>query len=92
MRKIERSTQFKKDYKKAAKSIDPSELDSRLKYIFNYLVLDRQLPARFRDHQFKANWRNHRDCHVFPDLVLIYQLKGSILLLVWLGSHSELCL
>ena len=83
MRKIERSTQFKKDYKKATKSIDPSELDSRLKYIFNHLVSDRQL---------KANWRNYRDCHVFPDLVLIYQLKGSILLLVWLGSHSELCL
>ena len=83
MRTIERSTQFKKDYKKAAKSTDPSELDSRLKYIFNHLVSDRQL---------KANWRNHRDCHVFPDFVLIYQLKGSILLLVRLGSHSELCL
>ena len=83
MRTIERSTQFKKDYKKATKSIDPSELDSRLKYIFNHLVSDRQL---------KANWRNHRDCHVFPDLVLIYQLKGSILLLVRVGSHSEICL
>ena len=89
---IEHSTQFKKDYKKAAKSTDPSELDSRLKYILNHLVSDRKLPGRFRDHQLKENWRDHRDCHVFPDLVLIYQLKGgSILRLVRPGSHSELC-
>ena len=47
MRTIERSTQFKKDYKKAAKSTDPSELDSRLKYIFNHLVSDRQLHHDF---------------------------------------------
>ena len=93
MRSIERSAQFKKDYKKASKSNHSSELDSRLIEVIGYLVLDCQLPPRYRDHQLKADWKGCRDCHVFPDLVLIYQLKAdSILRLVRLGSHSELSL
>ena len=93
MRSIERSTQFKKDYKKASKSINSSELDSRLAEVIGCLMLDCQLPPRFRDHQLKADWKGCRDCHIFPDLVLIYQLKAdSILRLVRLGSHSELSL
>jgi mRNA-degrading endonuclease YafQ of YafQ-DinJ toxin-antitoxin module len=42
MRSIERSTQFKRDYKKASKSIHFSELDSRLTEVIGYLVLDCQ--------------------------------------------------
>ena len=93
MRSIERSTQFKKDYKKASKSNHSSELDSRLIEVIGYLVLDFQPPPRYRDHQLKADWKGYRDCRIFPDLVLIYQLKAdSILRLVRLGSHSELSL
>ena len=93
MRSIERSTQFKRDYKKASKSIHFSELDSRLTEVIGYLVLDCQPPPRFRDHQLKADWKGYRDYHVFPDLILIYQLKADcILRLARLGSHSELSL
>ena len=45
------------------------------------LALDRQPPARFRDHQLKTDWKGYRDCHVFPYLVLIYQLKADSRLL-----------
>jgi mRNA interferase YafQ len=39
----------------------------------------------------KGDWQDHRDCHVKPDLVLIYRLTNDdILQLVRLGSHSEL--
>jgi hypothetical protein len=51
MRSIERSTQFKKDYKKASKSIHSSELDSRLTEVIGCLVQDYQPPPRYRDHQ-----------------------------------------
>jgi mRNA interferase YafQ len=38
-----------------------------------------------------GNWQNHRDCHIKPNLVLIYQKPNdSTLRLVRLGSHSEL--
>ena len=93
MRTIERSTQFKKDYKNESKSIHSSELDSRLSEVIDCLVLDRQPPPRFRDHQLKADWKGYRDYHVSPDLVLIYQLKADcILRLARLDSHSELSL
>lgn len=93
MRTIEKSTLFKKDYRKAAKSINRLELDERLGFVVSCLLADQRLPERFKDHALKANWRGHRDCHVFPDLVLIYRLQGdSVLRLVRLGSHSDLSL
>ena len=96
MRTIERSTQFKKDYKKYSKVIYKSELDARLREVLGHLLADEPLPIRFRDHQLRANWKGYRDCHVFPDLVLIDQLQGGevvrLVRLVRLGSHSELSL
>ena len=77
MRTIERSIQFKKDYKKYFKSVYGSELDARLKEVIGHLLADQPLPIKFRDHQLRANWKGYRDCHVFPDLVLIYQLWAS---------------
>ncbi|WLV67219.1 type II toxin-antitoxin system YafQ family toxin [Pseudomonas aeruginosa] len=46
---------------------------------------------RHRDHALTGDWKDHRDCHVKPDLVLIYQKPDAdTLRLVRLGSHSEL--
>ena len=43
------------------------------------------------DHALSGEWGDHRDCHVKPDLVLIYQKSGAdTLRLVRLGSHAEL--
>ena len=43
------------------------------------------------DHALTGDWKDYRDCHVKPDLVLIYQKPDSATLrLVRLGSHSEL--
>ena len=49
------------------------------------------LPPRFRDHPLSGAWDDCRDCHVRPDLILIYRRVGDdVLQLVRLGSHSEL--
>jgi len=54
-------------------------------------VGDTTLPRRHFDHPLSGNWNDHRDCHVRPDLVLIYRKPDSERLeLVRLGSHSEL--
>ncbi|WP_243405510.1 type II toxin-antitoxin system YafQ family toxin [Solimicrobium silvestre] len=48
---------------------------------------------RYRDHPLTGEWKDHRDCHIKPDLVLIYQkTDDSIMRLVRIGSHSELSL
>jgi mRNA interferase YafQ len=54
------------------------------------------LPEKYRDHALVSNWVGHRDCHIKPDLVLIYKKteEGELLILklVRLGSHSELAI
>ena len=55
------------------------------------LAVDDALPERMRDHALGGQWKDFRDCHVRPDLVLIYCKSGDDLLsLARLGSHSEL--
>jgi mRNA interferase YafQ len=57
------------------------------------LVTDSPLPEKFRDHPLTGEWTDHRDCHIKPDLVLIYRIPNADSLeLVRLGSHSELSL
>ena len=55
------------------------------------LIVDLKLPEQMRDHSLVGNWKDHRDCHIKPDLVLIYRkTEPDILELVRLGSHNEL--
>ena len=67
------------------------KLDSMLAEAIAFLAADKPLPARFRDHALLGQWRDTRDCHIRPDLVLIYRKPDDKTLeLVRLGSHSEL--
>jgi mRNA interferase YafQ len=51
---------------------------------------DGELQARYKDHAL-VNTNGHRDCHIRPDLVLIYRRPDDESLeLMRLGSHSEL--
>ncbi len=59
--------------------------------VLDRFVADDPLPPRHRNHALTGQWGDHRDCHMEPDLVLIYRLQGlDTLTLVRLGSHSEL--
>jgi mRNA interferase YafQ len=43
------------------------------------------------DHALSGDRENHRECHIWPDLLLIYsKTSPDVLRLVRLGSHSEL--
>ncbi|MCK6441272.1 type II toxin-antitoxin system YafQ family toxin [Elstera cyanobacteriorum] len=91
MRTIERSGRFKRDYKREAKGQYRLILDQELRIVLTALVQDLPLPDRYRDHPMVGAWKDHRDCHLRPDLVLIYRkVDADILQLVRLGSHSDL--
>jgi mRNA interferase YafQ len=93
MRTIERTTQFKKDFKREAKGQHRATLAQDLVSIVNALAEDQPLAERHRDHALAGEWKDHRDCHIRPDLVLIYRkLNAARLQLVRLGSHAELSL
>lgn len=88
-REIVWTTQFKKDYKLAMKRY--SDI-SRLDDIIRALSRGETLPQKYRDHALTGNWNGHRECHVLPDLLLIYRLDGDVLVLtlVRTGTHSGL--
>lgn len=93
MRTIERTGLFKKDFKRELKGPHRAELEPGGLFvrIVTALAFDEPLAAKHRDHALTGNWRDHRDCHVKPDLVLIYRKPDAdILQLVRIGSHSEL--
>lgn len=91
MRTIERTAQFKRDYKREAKGRHRDVLDSLLKEVLMHLVHRKRLLIKYRDHALSGPWEDHRNCHLRPDLVLIYRLADDdTLQLVRLGSHSEL--
>jgi mRNA interferase YafQ len=59
--------------------------------VLKQLTIDSALPERHRDHPLTGDWKDHRDCHVKPDLVLIYRKPDDeVLQLIRLGSHAEL--
>jgi mRNA interferase YafQ len=59
--------------------------------VVEMLAEDRPLPRNNSDHPLTGEWKDHRDCHIRPDLVLIYRKPDDASLeLVRLGSHSEL--
>lgn len=91
MRTIEWTGQFKRDYKRESKGQHRATLDADLMPVFTALACDLLLDPRHRDHALTGDWKDHRDCHVKPDLVLIYRKPNDgVLQLVRLGSHSEL--
>lgn len=93
MRKIDLTTQFKRDYKKELKGKHKKYLDNNFEKLLEILANDEPIPLKHRDHALAGNWKDFRDCHLKPDLVLIYKkTEDNSLILVRLGSHSELSL
>ena len=91
MRTIKRTSRFKKDYKRETRGKHRATLDPDLLTVVSLLAADAPLPQNLRDHPLTGEWADHRDCHIKPDLVLIYRLPNAQSLeLVRLGSHSEL--
>ncbi len=91
MRRIEQTSQFKRDYKRIAKGAHRATLAEDFVPLLSALISDIALAKNHRDHALTGEWKDHRDCHVKPDLVLIYRKPtDDVLQLVRLGSHSEL--
>lgn len=85
--KLHLSTNFKKDSKKLTKQ-DLAHTKEVLKRLCN----GERLEAKYRDHALKGNLQGLRDCHIKPDLVLIYRKDNELLELIAMriGKHSEI--
>jgi mRNA interferase YafQ len=91
VRTIERSSAFKRDFKREAKGRHRTTLDGALKPVIAALASNQPLDPRYRDHGLGGELTNYRECHIKPDLLLIYRKPDAhTLRLARLGSHSEL--
>ena len=86
---LEYSGQFKKDLKLVAKR--GLDIDAIYKVI-NILENNGQVPAEYRPHILKGDWKGIWECHIQPDWLLLYDITDSIRLirLVRTGTHSDL--
>lgn len=91
MRATKLTRNFKRDYRREQSGVFAKKLDGLLMEVTELLAADSPLPPRYTDHALVGEWKDHRDCHIRPDLVLIYRKPDADTLeLVRLGSHSEL--
>ena len=91
MRKLSYTNQFARDFKREHKGRYKKVLDELLLEVLTYLRQDAPLPKSYIDHPLSGDLKDCRDCHLKPDLVLIYRKPNPTdLELVRIGSHSQL--
>ena len=91
MREVEYTAQFQRDFKREGKSPRGKVIHKKLEEAVELLCTDEPLPLRLRDHALIGSYAGMRECHLRPDLLLIYFKAGAhALVLVRMGSHSEL--
>jgi len=82
-----RTSQFKRDAKLAQKRGKNMEL---LKKIMIKLVQEEILDIKHRDHKLTGNYKDHRECHIEPDWLLIYRTTAKEIFFERTGTHSDL--
>ena len=99
MRSVIKSRAYRKDFQRESAGKYREVLADDLPNVIATLAADKPLPPKYRDHMLTGNWANYGECHIKPDLLLIYLKIGETmdseeesgeLHLVRLGSHSEL--
>lgn len=86
---IQRTSQFKKDYKLAIKrGCDVSKLQK----VVMILASGETLPDGYQDHPLRGNYNGYRECHIEPDWLLVYKISENVLVLSLYrtGTHSDL--
>jgi len=54
------------------------------------LLKNEPLQEKYKEHQLKGNFLGYMECHIRPDLLLIYRINNDVLELLDIGSHSQL--
>lgn len=86
---VKHSKAFKKELKKLK---NDSQTLAELEFVIDKLANDEMLAPKYKDHQLTGDLKAYRECHIRPNLLLIYEKQEDILLLtcINLGSHSKL--
>jgi mRNA interferase YafQ len=82
-----RTSQFKRDLQLAEKR---GKKVSLIKAIMSSLAKEEELDSKHRDHKLTGNDKDHRECHIEPDWLLIYRRTAKEIFFERTGTHSDL--
>ncbi len=84
---LARTRNFKKSFRKLhLKDSDEAIYIDVVSKLLNGILLD----EKYKDHPLKGNPQQYRECHLKPDLLLIYRIYSDEVQLIDIGSHSDL--
>lgn len=84
---LEYTTQFKRDLKLSKKR---GKILRKLNTIVDLLLKEKPLPEKYKNHPLSGNYKDHQECHIEPDWLLIYLKSKTVLVLVRTGTHADL--
>lgn len=91
---MEYRVHYSKKFLKSLKKIKqlPAFKADRLKEVISILSCGRVLQFSYRDHSLSGDMQGYRECHLAPDILLIYEIDDGVLTLtlINIGSHSQL--
>ena len=87
MRKLVPSNAFKLDMKKQSLELFVSEEWLEITHSLSHGFT---MKEKYHDHDLKGEWKGFRECHIQPDLLLIYAINNNKVELSRIGSHAAL--
>lgn len=81
------TSQFKKDLA----TLEKQQKDiKKLVEVMDTLLIGKNLPAKYHATKLNDNFKNHIECKIEADWILIYKLEGREVIFERTGSESEL--
>ena len=94
MRRLKWTTNYKKQQKQVSTYPDYDE-ELLAKYL-DMICRGEQLPVRADDHPMakhsSGKYKNTRNFHLAPDIVVVYRLTDDVVELIAIGKHNKLYL
>ena len=87
---IQYGRRFKKEFQQSLRQ--EGHTPEMFQTVLNYLIHEKPLPEKYRDHKLSGGYNGYRECHIAPDWLLVYKTdaKKLVLVLTRTGSHSDL--
>lgn len=83
------SSHFKKDLKHYK---NDKKILLELEAFLDILIEGKTIPDKYQQHQLIGEFKDCFECHIKPDVLLVYKIEKEelIILLLRVGSHSNI--
>ena len=84
--KVYQTKNFKKHYKARVSEQDKKTIE----IVIGKFLKKEPLEPKFKDHKLSGDMNELRECHIRNDFLLVYQILNDDLILIDIGTHSQL--